>query len=292
MKKIGGKGMLVKATKEDILKHMDFVYELALDQTKSLYPTYTDGIKSKEDFINVAFRAFSSANTEILFFEYEGNIEGWIQYYWVEEDMLVGINSFNINIGIHVAIEQFINLMNKNYKGFEMHIGLPKCNVQALSYLEQKGYKCIEELHNNSFFFDDYNPITEEDNIFRITKDNFTDFEMLHKSKDKEMFWNSSRLYESIDKWNIYVYYKNNKPQGAIYFTNLEIMLEIFGIDYIGGKYDEQIFELLLCKALNEGKLLGAKYLTFFTDEDSQELLTKLGFKYIGKYVCYLLKLG
>ena len=43
--------MLVKATLEDIETYGDFVYQIALDQTKSAYPTYTDGIKTREDFL-------------------------------------------------------------------------------------------------------------------------------------------------------------------------------------------------------------------------------------------------
>ena len=37
-------------------QYIDFVYSLALDQTKSVYPTYTDGIKTKGDFIARASR--------------------------------------------------------------------------------------------------------------------------------------------------------------------------------------------------------------------------------------------
>lgn len=42
--------MLKKAEFDDIVKYGDFVYELTLDQTKSAYPTYADGIKTREDF--------------------------------------------------------------------------------------------------------------------------------------------------------------------------------------------------------------------------------------------------
>lgn len=42
--------MLRICTEQDFNTYFDFVYELALDQSKSGYPTYSDGIKTKEMF--------------------------------------------------------------------------------------------------------------------------------------------------------------------------------------------------------------------------------------------------
>ena len=283
--------MLIKATKEDVLKYMDFVYEIALDQTKSGYPTFADGIKTKDDFISLALKSFSRDREEILLFEFEGNIEGWINYYWIPEDKLVGIDCFAINKGTEEAIKELLELLRNKFNGYEMYFGFPKGNIEATSYLERSGYQCIEEDYNNSFFFDDYTPINQNERILKITRETFKDFEALHKYKDEDMYWNCKKIFEAIDRWNIYVYYKNDKPVGAIYFTDLKLMLEIFGIDYLDGIYNDEVFRVLMIKALNEGKKLGAKYLTFFNDEGSQEVLLDLGFKYVGQYVCYLIKL-
>lgn len=42
--------MLIKAELKDIEKYGDMAYSLALDPTKSCYPTYKDGIKTKKVF--------------------------------------------------------------------------------------------------------------------------------------------------------------------------------------------------------------------------------------------------
>jgi len=288
---LGGEDMLFKATKEDVLKYMDFAYELALDQSKSAYPTYTDGIKTKEDFIKSALSVFKKNKGEILLFEHKGKIEGWIQYYWIPEDKLVGINSFNVDIETQIALKEFLELMKTSFRGYEMYLGFSKSNIEAISFLEQNGYECIEEDYNNSFFFKDYKPIEEKGIILQITKETFENFEILHKYRDEDMYWNCHKIFESIDKWKIFVYYNNDEPQGAIYFTDFKIMIEIFGIDYVDGIYNEETFKMLMIKALNEGKSIGAKHLTFFNDEGSQEVLLELGFKYVGQYVCYLVKL-
>ena len=45
--------MLVKATKDDIVQYLDFAYTLAMDQTKSGYPLWSDGVSTKEQFIEL-----------------------------------------------------------------------------------------------------------------------------------------------------------------------------------------------------------------------------------------------
>ena len=48
--------MLIKPTREEGETYIDFAYELALDPSRSGYPTYADGIKTKEDFAEQPWR--------------------------------------------------------------------------------------------------------------------------------------------------------------------------------------------------------------------------------------------
>lgn len=70
--------MLKKLQERDFDRYVDFAYELALDMTKSGYPTYADGIKTKDDFITRARRAFSRDTEGILLFERDGTTAGAI----------------------------------------------------------------------------------------------------------------------------------------------------------------------------------------------------------------------
>ena len=89
--------MLRICTEQEYQKYADFVYEIATDQSKSGYPTYSDGIKTKEMFLDRSQKAFSRDTENILLFEYEGTVEGWIHYYWLPEDRYLSTVSFNIN---------------------------------------------------------------------------------------------------------------------------------------------------------------------------------------------------
>ncbi len=60
--------MLRTLKQEEFEQYAEFAFSLVLDLSKSSYPTYTDGIKTKEDFIRTAKKALEKENEEILLF--------------------------------------------------------------------------------------------------------------------------------------------------------------------------------------------------------------------------------
>lgn len=61
--------MLKPCAKNEFDQYVDFAYELATDAEKSAYPTYCDGIKTKEMFIERLLKAYERETEEILLFE-------------------------------------------------------------------------------------------------------------------------------------------------------------------------------------------------------------------------------
>lgn len=78
--------MLIPLQEKDFDKYVDFAYELALDPARTFYPVFFDGIKTKEDFIARARKAFSKPEDEILLYQADGAVEGWLHYYHLPED--------------------------------------------------------------------------------------------------------------------------------------------------------------------------------------------------------------
>ena len=74
--------MLTRLKESDFEKYAEFAYSLALDLTSSGYPTYADGIKTKEEFINRSRIAFARENEDILLYERDGQVCCWIHYYY------------------------------------------------------------------------------------------------------------------------------------------------------------------------------------------------------------------
>ena len=75
--------MLRNCTKTEFDLYADFAYELATNIEKSAYPTYCDGLKTKEMFMERLSKAFERDTEEVLLFEIDGKIEGLIHYQWL-----------------------------------------------------------------------------------------------------------------------------------------------------------------------------------------------------------------
>ncbi|MGN0350250.1 MAG: hypothetical protein ACI4ES_01260 [Roseburia sp.] len=280
--------MLKICTEQEYRKYADFVYELALDQTKSGYPTYSDGIKTKEMFLERSQKAFSRDTENILLFECEGIVEGWIYYYFLPEDNYLSTVSFNINSHTEQALKEFLELVQEEFKGYELFLGYSKENKKAIDFLSTHGFECIEEDYNNTAFLNKYEPIKVSDSVVRVTKDNYEHFRALHSKEEGDMYWNSDRIYTDIDNWIIFAKIHNEETVGCVYYMTADDgWFEIFGIDMKDNAFDSELFRELLGKALNAAKELGGEYMTFFCDEEGQKIVSELGFECVGEYACY-----
>lgn len=194
---------------------------------------------------------------------------------------------FNINKDTSAAMEEFLTYIESRFPGYQACLGFPEENRAAAAALLSRGFICSEQSFNNSFFFDTSGPLPEEGDIRRIHKENYQDFRNLHAPYDAEMYWDSDHILEDISRWNIQVYYKDQVPAGAVYFLSAGSMLEIYGLDYPEGAFDETVCRRLLTRALNEGRQAGAKYMVYFSDEIHQPVALGLGFQCVGKYLCF-----
>lgn len=70
---------LIKEAEFD--RTIDFAYGLALDPARSGYPTYCDGMKTREDFVSRTRKALERPGEDVLLFEEGGEAEdtGWLE---------------------------------------------------------------------------------------------------------------------------------------------------------------------------------------------------------------------
>lgn len=283
--------MLKSLEEQDFDQYVEFAYRLALDMTKSGYPTYADNIKTKDDFVARAREAFSRDNEEILLFEQDGAVAGWIHYYHLPEDHYVDTCAFCIAAGMKEALGEFVAFAREHFSGSELYLGFPKENVEAVAALKDGGFECIEESYNDAMDFDNYVFRPENESVVSITRENYGLFSALHSQAEDDMYWNCARIFDAIDSWRIYVYFRNGKAAGAIYFMDDEFMPEIFGVDFPDGVYDSEAYRVLLTTAQNDGKRRGAKYMVFFNESEAQNDALGCGFRCVGKYMCFKTRL-
>jgi len=282
--------MLRIPTANEFEEYSERAYVLALDPSRSSFPSYSDGIKTKEDFLAIAKRGFESENEEIYIFEHGGEMRGWIHFYVLTEDKYIGIEAFETDGFEKEQFAEFAALLKEKYAGYEVTAGFPSQNERAVSAAIENGFEIIEESAVNILFFSDYEPQSESGRVEPLTKNNLAVFAKLH---DKvEMYWNTKRLTEAYfdgDKWRIYLTEKNGKA-AAIYFVFAGNIAEIFGLDFSDG-FDGTAAEELLTAALNEAKKnVSAKAMYWFTeDERETELAKRFGAEKFTDYKAFCL---
>ena len=283
--------MLRALTKAEAEKHLDFAYALALDQERSAYPTYADGIKTHEDFVSRTMQAFERPHEELLLFEADGCAEGWVHYCALPADRCVMFHAFGARRLAAQAIDETIAYLAQKYPGCMLEFGMPAQNGEMIAHLEALSFETLEDSLVNTLRFSDYACREEESGITRITRANFAEFAALHAVHDEDMYWNNARIEPEVEKWDIYLLSRGGEPVGAICAYCIDGSMEIFSVDYRENRFDETIFAALLTKLLNEGKRSGVKNMTFFCERAEQETVAACGFSYVGGYRLYAKRL-
>ena len=279
--------MLRPCSESEFEKYIDFAYELATDPTKSGYPTYCDKIKTKEMFIARSREAFCRETEQMLLFEYDGEVQGFIHLFLIPEDNYLSTLGFNTGNGTEQALAEFLAFVGERYGGYDLFLGFPADNVSAVDFLRRHGFECIEDDYNNTAFLDECNLIKSSGTV-RIGRDNFESFRALHTPAETDMYWTSERIFAAIDSWNILMIEKDGEPQGAVYYMNADDgWYEIFGIDINNGEYSPALFRELLNAALHDAGIRGGRVMTFFCEEKYEVAARECGFICIGRYLLY-----
>lgn len=279
--------MLRSLSKSEYKNYLDWAYGLALDMSRSGYPTYADGLKTKDEFEEAAARAFEREHEEILLFEIEGKALGWLHYFALPEDQYLDTRAFCTEDQTEQAMDELLAYLAPKYPGFTMHFGFSDRNTRAVNHLIELGWFLQEESLVGVMKFEEYIPRPETVELAAITAENFERFAAIHAQWDGQMYWDNAHLREDLDRWRLYVYQRDGRDMACIYFVYVDEMLEIFGIDYLEGRLDKIAFRALLLRALNQGKTDGMKNFYYFHDTDEAPIVKELGIRSLGKYVMY-----
>ena len=280
--------MLHRPTEAEALAWLEPAWRLAQDPSRSGYPIYHDGIKTHQDFHEACRKGLEDPRRTVLLYTENGSTAGWIQFTYLEEDLYLQTEIFSISGSTEQALSEFTAFCQDHYPGVSLYLGFPGENTRAIGWLSENGWTCLERSYHDILLFSRYNLRPVNPNVVRVTRENFGDFRILHQPIEEEMYWNSARLYDDLDNWEIYLYYREEKPAGAIYYTDEGTQAEIFGVDFAEGRFDETVFRTLLTTALNACKQAGKEYMVYFNDEESQRSALACGFTCVGQYVLHI----
>lgn len=284
---------LRSCTRDEFEKYIDFAYGLSTDLTKSGYPTYCDGIKTKAMFTDRLMKAFERETEQILLFEHEGEVRGVIHFFRIPEDRYIQTNCFNIGEAAGQALSEFLAYAAEHFEGYDLFMGFPAENTEAVQFLAGHGFECIENDYNNTAYPDRLGEIPVSSCLIRIGRENYDSFRKIHNRIEEDMYWNSERILDDLDNWTIFVREQDGEPQGAVYYMDLEDgWYEIFGIDMNPGEYCPEVFRDLLNAALMDVKHRNGRAVTFFCEEEYEKDAVECGFRCIGNYLCHRIRLG
>lgn len=283
MKK-GGIRMLRRAGKQEIEEYMESAYALALDQTRSGYPLFSDGIATKEQFAASAWESHTGDDRDLLLFLLDGRVEGWIQFFWIAEERYLQTNGFLIRRNTRQALAEFTEYARTHFPGYALYLGFPKRNEDAVRALDAAGWARIEESYHDIFSLANYAPRPEEQGIVRVTHKNFSAFRTLQRT-DEFTYWDAQRIERTLDAWQIYLLAERETgtPLGAVYARDGEI----FGIDYNAERFDAAVYRALMTAILNEFYRAGRTHVVFFHDEAAQPAALELGFRCAAQYILF-----
>ena len=277
--------MLAPITREELDRYADWAYGLALDLTRSGYPTYADGIKSREDFIGRARKGMARENEEVLLFSADDQVCGWIHWFWLAEDQYAQAISFLTASHTEAALMEFVAHAAEKRPGYALHMGFPEDNARAIEGLRRGGFRLLEQSVHHELFFDRH-PLPEVPREVSLLSgsDDEAAFRALHTATD--LYWTAERILRERANWRVYLYRDGPRPTAALYArVSAGGWPEIFGIV---GAADPTAYRALLIACLHDGKAAGASHMTYFEeDERMLPILAELGFEVISRYVCY-----
>ena len=275
--------MLIKAEKSDIEKCIDFAYLLATDQMRSGYPLFSDGISTKEQFIEHVWKGFEGENSDTLLFVSDEQVDGLLQFFYIEQDRYLQITGFYISGDTKQAIAEFIEYARENFADYSLYFGFPKKNSRAITALQNNGCELVEEAYHDIFTLENFAARSELSGVVKVDESNFSEFRKIHKT-DEYTYWNSDRILETLKDWSIYLLYRDETAAGYICARDGEI----FDLGYRDNIFDGNTYKSLVTAILNELKAQGRRHLIFFNEEESQSAALEIGFNCVAEYVLYV----
>lgn len=268
---------------DDIDARIDEFWFVALDLTRSTYPTYTDGIKTREDFADTLHRAAGADWGEVLLHVHGDEVNGLIVIDQVDEEY-VSLRVCLTYAHQRECLNEVLAHIVAKHAGRTLWLGFAPENADLLALARENDFGLLDDSTNWTLHLDDWAMQPEDAHVVAVKRTNYADFRAVWT--DTGMYWNADRIWEAFDQWTLHVYRDEQGVLGAVACMNDDVAAEIFGFQCVAG-CDECIHRALLVSCINAVKSVGTRHLTYFTDRGEAEWIAETGFRRVSDYVCY-----
>ena len=275
--------MLTRLTAAEFDRYASWAYGLAMGKEHCSYPTWQDGIKTREDFMARARRSFT--DEEVLLFRHDGEVRGWIQWFAIPEENYAMTVSFLVEDHVEAAAREFVAHVARTNPGVTLDIGLDGANGLAVAALESCGFTLLESAINHTVFFDSYQSVAVPEGVSLMQTGEEADVRRLHNNPD--MYWNAERILADLPNWRVYLHRKNGVAVAAL-VCRAEDWPEVFSVEFDGEAFRADSYRAMMAACLHDLRAAGYRHMTYFEEEEcALPILAELGFQQVGKYLAY-----
>ena len=284
--------MLRPANPEALRMHLGFAWQLAQTPAHSSFPTYLDGVKTRADFEKTALSSVENPHGEVLLFEKDGALLGWIQYYWLPEDRYLGFESFLAAQAVSQLIDEFLAYAKAQFPGYVVSLGLPAENPAA-PLLSSRGFVLAEESDVFVLHLEQAVLPPDDAQAVSVTEAGFPAFAALH-DQTPGRYWNSARLYRALQtgtgrRWRLLLYQsaQTGEALGSMSFVCTPVMAEIFSADFKNDRFCAPVMQGLLTHALHLAKAAGERHMVFFASGGESAAAQAAGMEKVARYLLF-----
>lgn len=269
---------------------IDFVWELSSNDSYASYPRIKSIDEAREQI-----ERFIVSETANVIACYDGDVLcGICGYYWESEECYAQTAQFLIKECYDRTAQEMLSYMRNKLKGYELLIGFPTTNKEAINYFEKSNLECCESSFDTRLY--DLNITSKQQHscIKKITDSNFHEYDAFHDkyAMASGMYYNSRNLKKDIKEFQILVFTKDEEIHGSIVTKVWKNGAEVFAL-FIDEEYKNKGIENIL---INE--MLSQLYYEFgaldeilyFINEgcdDELKVALDLGFEIQDNYKCY-----
>ncbi len=281
--------MIVEVKEEQLKEIANFSWKYYYNKNQCSFPKF----KSYKEMYEIFLKSINNRERRLLACYEDGKILGSLNFILLEYDEFIQfIGGIFADGNYNYVAEKFVKYLRDNYCGYEIYMGYPKENEQAIKFAELNGAILVESSFTMKLKEEDFKVVVQCDEVIPLQSEYYNEYKIFHDKHNKGIYWNSKRLFEKIDLWQIYIIRDNEKIIAEIFLKVVGNLAEVFGLsieeDYRSNGYEVK----LLSKAVKDILEQGKDEILYFVEEeatDEFEATLKLGFKQIDNYRCYKL---
>ncbi len=281
--------MIKEISFNELKEVVDFSWDKAQVNSQSSFPKF----KSYEDMYSIFEKGIKHKDNKVLAYYKDDQLEGILGLIIDNESKWIQANGgIFVRDGHEIVAAEFLGYLMAIHPGYEILFGYPVENEEAIDYLRKIGAELIEaslvmELERDSF---NYN---EEDNtprVKRLEPKYYQQFATLHDACNPDVYWNSERILEKIDLWDIFIILHDEEIVGSINIRPYQNNAEIFAVS-VNPLYNGKGFEAaLISQSLRILLDKGVEYVLYFVEKGhiyEEEAALSCGFRVKDDYVLY-----